>query len=190
MEEDPIPALQRAESLGLLRAIQPGLTARPLTSFDNTAPHPPLVYLGGLACSMSQQPADALIARLNMPNEWASVVRDTITIMKSLDALDSEDCNPSNVVELLNARHPLEAVRHACGRQRTAAHISRYLSEWRHTAPQLNGVDLQRLGIPPGPDTGRILKELGRARLDGLVSSQEEEIALVRGMMEGVSGAA
>ena len=192
LEDHPIPALQRAEFMGLLRAVQPGLTARLLPSLDNTRPNSPMVHLGALACSLSQKQADALVARLNMPNEWASVVRDTVAIVKSLDALDSEDCRPSDVVEMLKALHPcaLEAVQHTCGRQLAGHHIGRYLSEWRHTAPRLNGGDLQRLGIPPGPDTGRILKELGRARLDGLVSSQEEEIALVRGMMEGVGGAA
>ena len=195
LEDRPIPGLMRAEGLGLLQAIQPGLTARYLPSLECTGPdcngpRSPLVYLAALACSLSPQQADAFVARLNMPTEWAAVVRDAAATMTRIDALGAEDLKPSEAVEMLHGRHPcaLEAVRHGCNHELARHRIGSYLSEWRNTAPYLKGGDLQALGVEPGPDTGRILNELSKARLDGLASSPEEEIALVRGLMEGLGG--
>lgn len=195
LEDRPLPGLMRAEELGLLQAVQPGLTARYLPSPeypapDCAAPHPPLVYLAALACSLSPQQADAFVARLNMPTEWAAVARDAASTMTSVGALGTEDLKPSQAVEMLHGRHPcaLEAVRHSCGHELTRQRIESYLAEWRHTAPYLKGGDLQALGVEPGPETGRILNELSKARLDGLASSPQEEIALVRGLMEGLGG--
>ena len=192
LEDQPIPGLTRAEGLGLLRAIQPGLTARHLPSLKCTGPHSPLVYLAALACSLSPQQAEAFVARLNMPTEWAAVARDAAATMTSIDALGTEDLKPSEVVKMLHGRHlsALEAVLHSCSHELTRHRISSYLSEWRHTAPCLKGGDLQALGVEPGPDTGRILNELCKARLDGLASSPQEEIALVRGLMEELGGTA
>ena len=195
LEDQPTPALMRAEALGLLQAVQPGLTARYLPSLDRPdqdciGPHSPLVYLAALACSLSPPQAEAFVARLNMPSEWAAVARDAASTMTSVGALSTEDLKPSQAVEMLHGRHPcaLEAVRHSCGHELTRHRIESYLAEWRHTAPYLKGGDLKALGVEPGPETGRILNELSKARLDGLASSPQEEIALVRGLMEGLGG--
>ena len=42
----------------------------------------------------------------------------------------------------------------------------------------IDGNDLLQLGYPPGPDIGRILKAVHRAKLDGQVHSKEEEMTL------------
>jgi poly(A) polymerase len=44
----------------------------------------------------------------------------------------------------------------------------------------LTGHDLIEMGLSPGPEFGRILKELEDAQLDGSVTTREEAIALVR----------
>jgi len=58
------------------------------------------------------------------------------------------------------------------------AAIEHYLS-FCHKKPILNGHDLQKLGVPPGPELGQLLKELRAARLDGVVSNRSEEEAWV-----------
>ncbi len=58
--------------------------------------------------------------------------------------------------------------------------ISEYLLKLRHVRPALSGKDLKALGVPPGPEMGRILRRLREARLDGEVKSPEEEQALVK----------
>ena len=194
-EERPASALLRADALGLLRAVHPGLSASAVVAIESSGPHSPLVYLAALAHPLSSQQAAAFASRLNMPREWVYVVRDAAALHLDAYQLDAQDIKPSQVVAMLNARHgsALDAARSICAGSQAAHSIERYLSEWRHATPSLKGGDLPALGVSPGPETGRMLKELGRARLDGQVSCREEEIALVEsllvhGIMEGASG--
>jgi tRNA nucleotidyltransferase (CCA-adding enzyme) len=42
-------------------------------------------------------------------------------------------------------------------------------------SPELNGRDLLALGVPEGTVIGKILKELRNAKLDGRISTVEDE---------------
>ena len=44
----------------------------------------------------------------------------------------------------------------------------------------LNGSDLLVMGMPAGPEVGRVLRELREAKLDGRVSSEADERRLVQ----------
>ena len=57
--------------------------------------------------------------------------------------------------------------------------IRDYLEEWRDITPSLTGEDLKRKGIPAGPIYAKILEKLKLAKIDGLVTSREEEERLV-----------
>jgi poly(A) polymerase len=61
--------------------------------------------------------------------------------------------------------------------------------EWRRTgppAPPIRGDELAaELGIEPGPELGRILREIEAARFSGEVSSRDDAIALARRLREG-----
>ncbi len=58
--------------------------------------------------------------------------------------------------------------------------VHEYLLRLRNVRPALSGKDLKALGVPPGPEMGRILRRLREARLDGEVHSPEDEKALVK----------
>ncbi|GAB4248952.1 CBS domain-containing protein [Deferrisoma sp.] len=58
--------------------------------------------------------------------------------------------------------------------------ISRYYTRLADVRPVLQGRDLQRMGIPPGPVYREILDGLLRARLDGEVRTRADEEAWVR----------
>jgi len=62
--------------------------------------------------------------------------------------------------------------------------IRRYLTEYRIIAAEVNGGDLKNMGIPPGPAYKKILDELLSARLDGRISSRDEELSLVRRLVD------
>ena len=57
--------------------------------------------------------------------------------------------------------------------------LDRYMAEWRHVRPTLTGDDLRALGLPPGPLYTRILDALLAARLDGEVTDEAGERAVV-----------
>jgi tRNA nucleotidyltransferase (CCA-adding enzyme) len=58
--------------------------------------------------------------------------------------------------------------------------LERYTRRWRHVEPILNGDDLRAMGFQPGPIFREILGALRAARLDGAVSTREDEVALIQ----------
>ncbi|PID73514.1 MAG: polya polymerase [Desulfobacterales bacterium] len=66
------------------------------------------------------------------------------------------------------------------------AGVRRFLTRLRYLRPLLRGRDLRKAGIPPGPVYRRILNRLLEARLDGTVSTREEESRMVLDMMGNI----
>jgi tRNA nucleotidyltransferase (CCA-adding enzyme) len=64
----------------------------------------------------------------------------------------------------------------------TASVCLSYLTAWRHVRPELTGTDLLALGVSQGASMGETLRRLRAAKLDGRISTREDEIALVRGL--------
>ena len=50
-----------------------------------------------------------------------------------------------------------------------------YAQTWRHVSPSMDGTDLERLGLEPGPLYGEILRRLRSALLDGDVEAGAPE---------------
>jgi tRNA nucleotidyltransferase (CCA-adding enzyme) len=55
------------------------------------------------------------------------------------------------------------------------AQIMQYLEKWQHVQTALDGNDLMAMGVPKGPEIGRLLEVLLVARLDGEITSEAEE---------------
>jgi tRNA nucleotidyltransferase (CCA-adding enzyme) len=67
--------------------------------------------------------------------------------------------------------------------------VQAYLTTWRHVRPGLTGDDLKRLGVPQGPEIGRLLARVLAAKLDGEAPTLEAEESLVRGAVMQVQDA-
>jgi tRNA nucleotidyltransferase (CCA-adding enzyme) len=67
--------------------------------------------------------------------------------------------------------------------------IRSYLTTWRHVRPGLTGDDLKRLGVPQGPQIGRLLTRVLAAKLDGEAPTLEAEESLVRRVVTQVQDA-
>jgi hypothetical protein len=65
--------------------------------------------------------------------------------------------------------------------------IERYLQEWRGVKTAVTGHDLRQMGLKSGPQYGILLDKLLAARLDGAVSSEVEERALLDQLLEEAS---
>ena len=61
--------------------------------------------------------------------------------------------------------------------------LDRYLSEWRYVVPTVDGDTLRALDLPPGPAYRQILWTLKSAWLDGVISTVEEEEALLQNLI-------
>ena len=195
-EDNPAPALRRAAELGILPGIHPSLTdIGPVERLDSAiaaattpekrkliAAHKPLLYLAALAYPLSPGDAEAVIERLNMPNAWARVVRDTVDLKLHEGRVSDLGLSGSQLANLVEkyAKEALLAVSMLTESHCVSRRLDRYLNELRYVSPALDGRKLLAMGVPSGPMMGQILSDLRNARLDGQVGTEEEERSLVQ----------
>ena len=197
-EDRPEPVLQRAWGLGVLASFHPslgdeGAPAR-LAALAGSAAGAggidPLAYLCSLVYPLSGGAGEALINRLNLPANWAEVVRDTIRLRELEPELAVPDMERSRLFHLVEGFSQMAAL--AVSRITASAPVARRLSEFwnelRFVSPALNGGDLLAMGVPEGPLVGQVLGELQDARLDRRVATEDEERRLVRRSLVRLGG--
>lgn len=181
-EPQAFKMLIRAIGLGVLAAIHPALSdSRPLAILAGEGGLAPSDLLAALAMPLSAADGDGVSSRLNLPTDWARVVRDTIALQGILPEITGPSVSPSKVcsaLEKLDADAIAAAARLSLDIQ-LASRLRRYLDVWRLVSPVLTGDDLLAMGVPPGSNVGEVLRELNSAKLDGLVGGEDEERALV-----------
>ena len=185
-ERDAGSALLMAQELGALRAVHPELAlskqAAAILSeptFDTLSPRG-LVLLALLAYPASD--AQGVCRRLNLSGRRAEAVGSVRRVKAVYGDLGGEPMPPSRIVDILE---PLDdAAVEACmlvlGSGVAGERMRLYLTELRHVRPELRGGDVIALGVPEGPEVGEMLAELRKARLDGLLSTAEDEERYVR----------
>jgi len=133
-----------------------------------------------LCYGVSDADASAIVARLRPDGISRRAIRDAANLGR---IAESEIIRRSNS-ELAALLDPLggSAIRGAALAAADAARrrFEEYLSRHRHLKPHLTGDDLIRMGVPRGPDVGRMLARLRSARIDGDAATAEDERALVR----------
>ena len=186
-EEQPHKPLRRAGELGVLSALYAplGKASGVKALADHERELEPLAYLAALAYPLRPEEAGAFIHRLNMPNRWARIVRDTMSLREKERMVEEEGSSPSNLYQLLEHLSPtsMRTVSILATSPVVRERLSTYLDRLRHVRLSLNGHDLVSLGVPEGPLVGKVLKDLRRSRLEGKVSTKQEEIKLVRELM-------
>ncbi len=142
-----------------------------------------LCWLAGLFFGLKRRQAAHLADRLDLPGRereaclWVSAeVPRTLVKLSRLDAGSAY-----RVVKLLRPVAP-EGIVHlfAASGRRERNLIAAYLKAWRDVSPSLNGRRVVALGIEKGPLVGRVLERLLELRLQGKLTSPEDEIAYVR----------
>jgi len=194
LEERPERVLRRAEELTILQRLEPGLkgngwlTEKFRQARQLTSPNPPSfgLYLALLAYRLTSEESERLISYLRLTKSVAQTLRDTIAIKLKLQALANPALKPSSIYNLLHGYSPssIMASSIACDSDVARQHIRLYLDKLRYVKPALNGDDLIRMGITPGPRIKEILQLLHKARLDGKVTSKLGEVELVKGWLD------
>jgi len=191
-EAFPEKALLRAQGLGLLERLYPALAfdewfaesfgrARELRGLSLSMR---AVYLGILAWRFDEAQSEGCIRRFRMPG-WASrTIRDVIRLKRFVAALVDPLLPPSRISERLEklSAEAIGAAAAAADSPTLRERLERYLSDWRHVAPFLTGDDILALGVRPGKEVGAVLRALRAARLDGRITTRDQEIAMVREM--------
>ena len=197
LEEPAAPRiLQAADEYGALAAIHPALRFGPATGVETAAwepdgelPRSDVVLAALLYCSDSAG-VDRLAARLNMDSSWMRAARDVAALKSADDRLRAPRLRRSELFALLSDAQPasIRGCFLATEDPQVRERLDLYLTELRHVRPILDGHDLMALGVPEGPVVGRLLDKLLAARLEGLLSTREDEEAMVARSVKGPVG--
>lgn len=124
-----------------------------------------------------------IIKRLKLPSELAKAIFAAHQLWDDLPELKAN--SPSKVVCRLRdiPRLALYSIYIATEDPELKKLIYTYIAEWITIAPKTRGDDLKALGIPPGPVYRTILKTLQTAWLDGVITTEEEELVLLNEMI-------
>jgi len=199
-EEDPIPAVERMESLDLLKFIHPSLVLekRLRQALDETLKalawhkllyldercHAWMVYILVLFANLPKGELRLFCVRLEVPERYMIVLlREKEEVDKCHRALNiSRQLRPSEIYWLLQDRthEGLLYLIVLARKKRVKKAVSQYVTHLRHAKTRLRGTDLKKMGYEAGPIYRTILNHLLEARLDGLVMSKREEIEFVK----------
>ena len=138
-------------------------------------------YLAALAIPLSLADGEQVSRRLNLPADWARVLRDTIVLQEISPLISGPSVKASAVCSALEGLddNAIAASARLSQEPQIAGRLGGYLDVWKQVRPRLPGDDLLTMGVPAGLMVGEILRELLSARLDGLVGNEEGERALV-----------
>jgi tRNA nucleotidyltransferase (CCA-adding enzyme) len=207
-EAEPEKVLCRLADLGVLQVLQPGLQcdtwlrekARDLRAQftlvqESRSQVPPRMAISAhalarlhLALAAYRLSGDALeqfIERFRLFKADRDLLLEVARLRERLPRLAENNLPASGIVDLLDESSD-EArllLRVATDSWLVRQRLDQYQRRLRHVRSVLQGDDLRRMGIQPGPIYGDILRRLRAGRLDGQISSRAEEEAIVKEML-------
>lgn len=198
--EAPVACLERLDELQILPHIDAALVLSPAqlalltrvteARIELAETHPEVIgrawplYLATFLYGMEADLIRRIGTRLALaPRAIQELLAGIAAVEAACHRLRLEtDLRPSAVVAALRALPlellPLLLALSPSGEVRQL--IQSYLMTWRHVRPGLTGDDLKRLGVPQGPQIGRLLTRVLAAKLDGEAPTLEAEESLVR----------
>jgi tRNA nucleotidyltransferase (CCA-adding enzyme) len=145
------------------------------------------LYFCLLIYSFSETGTEQFLARLNIPAKLSRAMRDTLRLKTRLPLLDKSPLKPSEIYYLLREYEPLAIQANAIASDPSIVHrhLQLYLTKLRYVRTSLDGEELKRLGISAGPEMGKVLQILHKAKLDGEVRTRADEKKLALSLEAG-----
>ena len=143
------------------------------------------LYLALFAYRLILPEVDTLCTRLKLVRDDVELLHKVAMLKTQIEPLQVGDAHPSEVVRLLApySGPDILVTWVATDSNGVREHLSRYWKDYRHVKPVLTGDDLKAMGFPPGPVFGTVLGKLRDARLDGHISSEDQERQIARKML-------
>jgi len=183
-ENRPELVIKRLGELGVLPRINPFLKGDGWIAekFDKARrlkkPNQlPSLYFCLLVYSFSERDIEQFLAGLNIPAKLSRAMRDTLRLKTSLPLMDKPSLKPSEIYSLLREYELLAIQANAIATESATIHrhLQLFLAKLRYVRTSLDGEALKRLGISAGPEMGKVLQILHKAKLDGEVSTKADE---------------
>ncbi len=188
-EERPEQILSALDERGILRGIHPEFTFRSkaVADFERArlinlpweAPDFGLVdlYWHIVATGLNRESLASFCDRLLIPIGEAEAWLATRHVLDASEWLDADLTRPSSVVERLSrlSESALLASWFLLESSTARNRIVQFWQQWRHLKPTVDGNQLRKFGLPPGPCYGLILKRLRDGLLDGKIARGSDE---------------
>jgi tRNA nucleotidyltransferase (CCA-adding enzyme) len=194
-EPNAAQSLLILQERGILQAIHPALILQPtiVGQFEqakNTGDFLPLddltlLYWHIIATYVESAALRDVCERLMFGKSMVESMQSGARLLQIVSTLEYTERRPSAVVMMFDgiSDMALLAVWVVNGNLFVRNAIQQYATKWRSVRPSTDGHTLQALGLPPGPCYGRLLNRLQTARLDGEVSEDDEEAALLNRLL-------
>lgn len=195
-EAEPERVLARLAELGALAQIHPALTYDPWIAqrfqalraelADRELPAPiERLYCGLWLYRLDAEEQRAVLERLHALTDTEALVAEVRYLREQETRLAEDFLRPSQIYAIFR---PTQAAARLIYRVATDSWLARQRVEQfeqrlGQVTTALDGHDLRRMGVKPGPIYRRILQALLEARLDGRVHTREEEEALAQAII-------
>ncbi|NDV19132.1 CBS domain-containing protein [Pseudodesulfovibrio sp. JC047] len=201
-EDDPLACFVRMQELGIMAAIHPLLKltrdrVQILTELGKVHSWYKLLYLEpevtpwklyilGMTLGIKHKDIEQITTRLHFTKkEERDFIQLRDMIGDALMKLMSWREGSSKLSQLYTILHPLpvEGVLFLMARsqkEHIRRHISQYLARLRYIEIDVDGKDLLKMGLEPGPIYALILDALMCARIDNQVETYEEQLAFAQ----------
>lgn len=198
-EQDPRPALQRAQELGLLEIIDPGIKLTDSTLsllakiyealawydllFKPQKPKKWLIYILSLCEGLKPSETARIADRFGLAGHEKALFTDSLATAKTAAWRLSRDqsIRPGGIYAILKPVD-LEHLIYMMAKARNETmkeHISHFITSMKDANPLLKGDDLKAMGLVPGPVFKEIFNRLLIARLNGEMKTRDDEIKFV-----------
>jgi tRNA nucleotidyltransferase (CCA-adding enzyme) len=183
-EEQPELAIKRLGDLGILARISLSLKGdgQIAEKFDKARRlkkpiQLPSLYFCLLIYSFNETDIEQFLVRLNIPAKLSRAMRDTLRLKTRLPLLDKPSLKPSEVYYLLREYESVAIQANTLAAESPTGRrsLQLFLTKLRHVRTVLDGEELKKLGVSPGPEMGRVLQILHKAKLDGEVRTKADE---------------
>ena len=183
-EQRPERAIERLGELGVLARINSSLKGDGWIAdkFDRARrlkkpAQLPSLFFCLLVYSLNETDIEQLLVRLNIPAKLSRAMRDTVRLKTRLPLLDEPSLKPSDIHYLLTEYETLAIQTDAIATESPTVRrsLQLFLTKLRYVRTALDGEDLKKLGVSPGPEMGRVLRMLHKAKLDGEVCTRADE---------------
>lgn len=198
-ERDVDWSLERIYRLGVARQVHPRLATGPKTvalihRIDGLIAEMGVaeeivrwrIRLATLTRNMEHDELFMWLEKLRLRHADRSIVRDSVVLAPRVAAqLGDQDLSAWSTYKLLSRLTTESLVYLIAVTDNRSAHerVYEYLSELRHRRSQLSGADIIALGLRQGPQIGMVLQSLLRERVEGRVTSKEEEMRMARDLV-------
>ena len=184
--------LRTLDQWGALSAIHPALIFDPVAwqrfgeeSVSLTPNSRITVGFAVLGAGLRVSDAEGVAARLGLGSLARRVITESADLVSRLPETNPAEMSNAQLAELLDPYHTHSVAGCALASTgKVGERVGHYLSDLRDMKPDLDGSDLVNMGVPHGPEVGRILRRLRAAKLDGIVETPDAERALVMRLLE------